>query len=282
VYGNENYDYGGMQPGPEDILEDPLFVDKDGGDYHLTVTSPCIDAGWSAAPGIPDFDMDGEGRIYNLMVDTGADECWSSATTISDARSGYDGLAAELTGAIVTAAFDGFFYIEADDGSCGIRVDKAAHGLAVDDRADGVGTLQTNSHFARYMDATSVTDSGTGSDVPLGMTNLTVGGGDWHYNPVSGAGQRGISDAFGLNNIGLLVRTCGAFVYVDAQTFTIDDGSGVHIKCVVPAGVVIDPEWAYVVVTGISSCEKIDDQLHRLIRVRGQGDIVPMWRAARR
>lgn len=57
------------------IHEDPKFLDSVGGDYHLssTPTSPCINAGNNSAPELPNFDMDGEQRIY-LTVDQGADE----------------------------------------------------------------------------------------------------------------------------------------------------------------------------------------------------------------
>ncbi len=274
VFGNDT-DYSGVAPGVGDISVDPLFVDRIGGNYHLTRDSECVDAGWNDAPDIGLFDVDGELRIHNLMVDIGADE-YVPATTINGAKSGPDGRGADLSGVVVTATFDGFFYVEADDRSCGIRVEKAAHGLAVGDRVDVVGTVQTNSDEERYIAATMITNAGTGVLDPVAMTNVCVGGGDWHYNPVSGVGQQGVTGGLGLNNIGLLVRTCGAFAYVNAETVTIDDGSGVAVKCVVPAGVVIDPEWDYVTVTGISSCEKVGEELHRLIRVRGQDDIVPM------
>ena len=81
--------------------------------------SPCVNAGWNDAPSIPDFDMDGEGRIYNLIIDTGADECWLPADTVKDAKPVPDGREVDLAGVVVTATFDGFFYIEADDRSCG-------------------------------------------------------------------------------------------------------------------------------------------------------------------
>ena len=52
VFGNESYDYEGIDPGPHDIQADPLFVDRFSGDYHLLPNSPCIDAG------DPDFPLD--------------------------------------------------------------------------------------------------------------------------------------------------------------------------------------------------------------------------------
>ena len=54
--------------------EDPLFVDPVNGDYHLTLGSPCIDAGDSLAPEIPTTDKDGNPRIVGTAVDIGAYE----------------------------------------------------------------------------------------------------------------------------------------------------------------------------------------------------------------
>jgi hypothetical protein len=52
--------------------EDPLFMDAASGDYHLTGTSPCIDAGTD--DGAPSEDIDGEPRPLGPACDVGADE----------------------------------------------------------------------------------------------------------------------------------------------------------------------------------------------------------------
>jgi len=54
VFGNGGEDYQNFQPGPHDIQEDPLFVDRFSGDYHLLSNSPCIDAGDPSLPKDPD------------------------------------------------------------------------------------------------------------------------------------------------------------------------------------------------------------------------------------
>lgn len=70
---------GELDYGAGNLDEDPLFVDEAGGDYHLTATSPCIDAG---AVGLltpdEDYEMDtrntdgdGDGAAF---PDMGADE----------------------------------------------------------------------------------------------------------------------------------------------------------------------------------------------------------------
>jgi len=57
--------------GSGNIDSDPLFIDASNGDYHLSVTSPCIDAGTNA--GI-DTDIDGQYRPMGAGYDMGADE----------------------------------------------------------------------------------------------------------------------------------------------------------------------------------------------------------------
>ncbi|MFH0944580.1 MAG: choice-of-anchor Q domain-containing protein [Planctomycetota bacterium] len=63
---------------------DPLFVNAPAGDFHLTRRSPCIEAGDSLAPFLPDFDLDGNPRVllgwlpcprtHTATVDMGAHE----------------------------------------------------------------------------------------------------------------------------------------------------------------------------------------------------------------
>ena len=67
-------DVQGGWPGEGNIDSDPLFIG--GGDYHLTVGSPCIDAGTDA--GIY-MDIDGDERPQGAGIDMGSDEypeCW--------------------------------------------------------------------------------------------------------------------------------------------------------------------------------------------------------------
>ncbi|HUS60181.1 MAG TPA: right-handed parallel beta-helix repeat-containing protein, partial [Nevskiaceae bacterium] len=65
-------DYSGVTPGPRDISADPLLVDPENGDYHLQVSSPCIDAGTN--DGALSTDFDGDPRPDGCWVDIGADE----------------------------------------------------------------------------------------------------------------------------------------------------------------------------------------------------------------
>lgn len=54
------------------IDADPLFVNADAGDVHLTENSPAIDAGDPDAPDIPPADFDGKPRIEGPAPDMGA------------------------------------------------------------------------------------------------------------------------------------------------------------------------------------------------------------------
>lgn len=66
-------DIQGGYPGDGNLDLNPLFVGS--GDYHLTASSPCIDAGTSA--GAPDHDIDGDSRPQGSGYDMGADEYYT-------------------------------------------------------------------------------------------------------------------------------------------------------------------------------------------------------------
>ncbi|HPP73663.1 MAG TPA: hypothetical protein PLU88_00875 [Armatimonadota bacterium] len=157
----------------------------------------------------------------------------------------------------VTGAFPGFFYIENIDRSSGLRVISSAE-VEVGKGVLVTGVMTTVSG-ERAINETSVVTLSELNIKPVGMNNLWLGGGE-------SALQQGVLGGSGLNNIGLLVRTCGKFTY-------IDDGSGINLKCIVPDDVTLDENWTFVAVTGISSCEMVGDELHRLLLVRSQSDI---------
>jgi len=62
-----------LPPGPGNISTDPAFVGIDAGNLHLQPWSPCIDKGSNVYAPIP-FDLDGNPRIINGIVDMGAYE----------------------------------------------------------------------------------------------------------------------------------------------------------------------------------------------------------------
>ena len=56
------------------IDSDPCLLDATGGDFHLLPDSPCRDAGTNSAQNLPATDFEGDSRIFDGIVDIGADE----------------------------------------------------------------------------------------------------------------------------------------------------------------------------------------------------------------
>jgi len=184
-----------------------------------------------------------------------------------------DGSVFTGSGLAVVGAFGDSFYVEPTDRSWGIRVDKPGHTFAIGNMVSVVGPLGTDiDNDERFIAASSVTQTGSASVRPLAMPIKHLGGADWLY-PQTGAGQKGVTGGCGLNNIGMLVRVAGKFGYIDPSTFTVDDGSGEPVKCVVPAGVTISQSWTNVGVTGICTCEKSGGVTKPVILLRRRIDI---------
>lgn len=67
---------------------DPGFADAANGDYRLTATSPCIDAGSNSHVKKDDLDLDGNARIQHYTVDIGCYE-YALATPVRDAAADF-------------------------------------------------------------------------------------------------------------------------------------------------------------------------------------------------
>ena len=271
VYNPAGYNYSGLSAGTGDISADPLFADED---YHLSLESPCLNAGFSQAPGLPSTDMDDQPRIQGGVADIGADE-FQSVGTIQDAKAAPNNTPVDLPSEIVSAAFSGFFYVEADNRSHGVRVDKAGHTLGLGKRARVAGVIKTNSDGERYVQAAAADEAGTGSVRPLGITNLALGGGDaglqmgvWDWRPRAIPGsdpityERQLGKVEGLNNIGLLMTIWGQVSAVGADHFYVDDGSPIddgnpNVKGIRVQGTYSGVVGDFVSVTGVSSCRMI-------------------------
>jgi hypothetical protein len=66
VWDNGIANYYGCSAGTGDISADPLFVNGAEGDYHLTASSPCIDA--ATSDDAPEYDFDGNARCDDPLV----------------------------------------------------------------------------------------------------------------------------------------------------------------------------------------------------------------------
>jgi hypothetical protein len=240
-----------------------------------------VQSGWT--------DLDGKPRVLPTggTVDIGCFE-WDSSPywvrQVGQARAVPEQFAIDLRGKPITAAFDGGFYIEETDRTAGMRV-LSAQAVTPGDLATVAGqpALQGGE---RVLQGTAVsTQSGSPADIPgaLLMVNRSLGGGDyfWNHNGEN-CGQQGISDAFGLNNIGLLATTCGRVTVSGRNWFYVDDGSqvqdgtgivGVYVDA---AGLSVPGKGSYAAVTGISSCEFYEGRLVNVLRARSQSDILVM------
>jgi formylglycine-generating enzyme required for sulfatase activity len=224
----------------------------------------CIGTGLWLAAGVPL--VDGANVITIAAADTlgnqGNDTITitklpgTGAVSIAEAKKRANNQDALLLQKVVTYATADVFYIEEDSRACGIRVEKTGHGLVPGMRADVYGTLKTNASKERYIAASHAEHDGSGDVRPLFMNTAALGGGAWSYNSSTGAGQFGVVYCTGLNNIGLLAKTCGYYTQIDSSSFVVDDGTGLNVKCVVAPGVTLNPSWDYVTVTGVSSIYK--------------------------
>lgn len=79
---------GGWPYGNNNIDADPLFADASGNDFHLTIGSPCRDAGTDTATALPDEDFEEDDRNTLAMVDIGADELWTHLYHVGDVTPG--------------------------------------------------------------------------------------------------------------------------------------------------------------------------------------------------
>ena len=98
VWNNSPANYYQVTTGATDISTDPLLVDVQNGDLHLSSGSPCINAGCDDAAGQLDVDIDGEPRIMGV-ADIGADEyaILHVTTTGNDGNDGFSWAQAKQT-----------------------------------------------------------------------------------------------------------------------------------------------------------------------------------------
>ncbi len=103
-----------------------------------------------------------------------------------------------------------------------------------------------------------------------------VGGGDFYYDSNTLAGQKGVNNGVGLNNIGALIKVTGIVKSVNTPSFIINDGS-IDVECMVKPGLTVDSslEGKYVTVTGVSSTKEDGvGGLDRLVLIENLYDIV--------
>jgi hypothetical protein len=175
-----------------------------------------------------------------------------------------------------TDVFGSFAYIEDWSRAAGIKV-LSGSSMPTGQSVEISGTISTV-NGERVITSSEVDLLGARA-LPgaLFMAHRWVGGGAWRYNPGTGAGQMGVANGVGLNNLGMLVTVAGLVMDKDPSVtplwFALSDGSGAALKVAVPTGVSTPALGAYVSVVGISSSEMQSAQLLRLIRARYESDI---------
>jgi hypothetical protein len=265
---------------------DPLFVNKDAGDYHLRSNSMCIDTGSNTDA--PATDMEGRIRPQDgngdgtAICDMGA---YEYPLSLGRARMNYaDGSPITFGGMSVTAVFpaSSHIYVEQPDRISGVRVD-TLEAFSVGQVVNVSGQILTDTATGEcYVQASAPWPEPTGGQLPidpLALKNRLLGGKPYGL-------QNGITGTIGLNNIGLLVKILGrvtasgtyprqgiSWFYVDDGS-GLEDGSGVTGVYVEGALSIIPPEeGAFVAVTGISSCNLYNGNLVNVLLPRSQDDI---------
>ena len=274
---NPTADYYPISKPADDIAANPSFLDANMGVFQLQPGSVCSNAGDNTKVAAGDMDRDGEDRIQDTTVDMGSfegsDDVITPVVSIAVAKGQAADAIVQISGKIISGAFPGDFYIEEADRSAGIRVFKPSHGVAQDTLATVVGKVETNLDGERFVRASGVSSAGSASVTPMIARLWAVGGEDQAELVAGGLFQQGVTGGEGLNNIGLLLTAAGRIVESGPTWLTLDDGSGVAVKCVAPTALVIDPAWTHAVVTGISSCQQFGGSIHRQLLVRAQSDI---------
>ena len=220
------------------------------------------------------------GRKIDCFDDAGLFSPDTSAVSCSDinaAKSQADNTKVYLSGCIATSGSSDFtdrFYIEDLSRTSGIMVYAPnSPWMVTEGQKVGItGTMTTMSGERAITNANISTSPGTALD-PLGMINRAVGGADHNYNAGTGAGQRGITDGTGLNNVGLFITTTGRVKSTGTGYAIVDDGSGVDLR--VDTSRVSSPPSAsqYVVLKGISSLYYSGGSYYRLLKCRRSADV---------
>jgi|GEM_PF-3521954 len=192
--------------------------------------------------------------------------------SITEAKTSADGVRLAVLGPVVTLSFPDYFYVEKRDRSSGIWVISSAE-PPENSAVTIYGNLGTKwEERCIFADFVEIIDN-VESIKPLGMPIRSIGGADFGLPPL---GQRGVTGGFGLNNVGILIKTSGVVEWVssDKSLFILSDGSDNYTYCMLPVGVEPPAKGQFCAVTGVSSIGyESQSKLWRLITVRRQSDI---------
>ncbi len=162
-----------------------------------------------------------------------------------------NGNVVSLSASVVTAAFDGCFYIEDTNRTSGIKI-VSSNIVSINDTVQIIGTLGTL-NGERYISASQITYTGATA------------------NPIRPLGMNGGSySAQAPMKLGLLLTLWGEVTSGgDGSYFYIEDGSGSSVEVLVPDGVT-PPTSGYVACTGIC---RVDSNGNTMLNIRNAGDL---------
>ena len=227
------------------------------------------------------------GTNYWIEVDSGPN--WQQGDSVGSVQAVAEGsiawaktfadtatLPAPLSGKVVSRTFPslGYFYIQETSRASGIRVydSGAASSVAIGDIVDVEGDLSTDDG-ERVINASSTTVTDWTAASPLGMNNRSLAGGGFNVLTPGAYG------AYGLNNVGLLVRAWGKVTAVGSDYFYLDDGSNCDdgsgssgVRVVNVSGYMPSTD-DYVAVTGISGLATYATNYARTVRLALSSDL---------
>lgn len=210
-------------------------------------------------------------KFYNftdiLCTCSLTDQGVQNVDCIGSAKALPPGSLVQLQSKVVTYVGSGFFYIEDPNRCSGIKV-LSTSSVNRNQLVDVIGTLGL-SDGERFITAGAINNLGAADEElkPLAVRGDILGGSSLNqFTP-------GITGAYGLNNIGLLVTTWGKVVSAATGYFYIEPQTGVDVK-VISNSLTQPSIGSFVTITGISTCEVISGAFGRAILPRQQSDIV--------
>lgn len=183
------------------------------------------------------------------------------AIPISQAKLFPDLTLTDVGPVVVTASSPDVFYVQDPITISGIRARQNGHPYVPGMMVHLFAMLLTDMDGERFLQVNNGNMLGPGPFLrPLFAANKYIGGEDYHFEPISGSGQRGITGGIGLNNVGTLISVSGAMIMLEARRFEIEDGSGAGLTVETAFdGLVVHPNSHYQV-TGAVSLRRIVDQ----------------------
>ena len=201
--------------------------------------------------------------------------------SVSQAKLQIDYSAVYLVNEPVTHVFSDYFYIADPDRSAGIKVQPVAMpaGLQAGSLVDVTGTVQTDSNSERVIVGGVSIDPGSLTVTPLDISIRALGGGDWFYDAVTGAGQKGATGRIGLNNVGLPVRICGTITQAGLNYYLVTDGGGTAVKVTHPVLFPVPFGQPMATFTGICRLEASGTGVDPVVAVSSLADMTILYQS---